>query len=145
VAERSDADGQRGAACTTFVYLDGAERTGRSTALARRAGGEAAAAGRLAAARRSRLDVRARNPHREATDGIVHRELSAPRGARRAAPAPPVFELIVAQPPAFTELKVQDEWLGLGAQGAGRAAPADARDVAGRLGALLAGEARPTR
>ena len=52
----------------------------------------------------------AQDPGREATDGIVHRELSE---AERSEPhLRAVFELIVAQHPSFTELQVQDEWWG---------------------------------
>src|SRR4029453_16024915 len=44
------------------------------------------------------------------TDGIVHRELSE---AERTEPhLRAVFDLIVAQHPSFTELKIQDEWWG---------------------------------
>jgi predicted O-methyltransferase YrrM len=52
----------------------------------------------------------AQDPHREATDGIVHRELSEPERTQPHLRA--VFELIVAQHPSFTELRVQDEWWG---------------------------------
>jgi predicted O-methyltransferase YrrM len=52
----------------------------------------------------------AQDPHREATDGIVHRELSEPERAEPHLRA--VFDLIVAQHPSFTELRVQDEWWG---------------------------------
>ena len=50
------------------------------------------------------------DPGREATDGIVHRELSEPERTEPHLRA--VFDLIVAQHPSFTELKVQDEWWG---------------------------------
>ncbi len=52
----------------------------------------------------------AQDPGREATDGIVHRELSEPERTEPHLRA--VFELIVAQHPSFTELRVQDEWWG---------------------------------
>jgi predicted O-methyltransferase YrrM len=52
----------------------------------------------------------AQDPGREATDGIVHRELGE---AERTQPhLRAVFDLIVAQHPSFTELRVQDEWWG---------------------------------
>ena len=68
----------------------------------------------------------AQDPHREACDSVVHRELSEHERTQPHLRA--VFELIVAQHPSFTELKVQDEVVGLGAQGAGRAAPLHLRD-----------------
>src|SRR4051795_6019327 len=52
----------------------------------------------------------AQDPRREATDGVVHRELSEPERTQPHLRA--VFELIVAQHPSFTELRVQDEWWG---------------------------------
>ena len=52
----------------------------------------------------------AQDPSREATDGIVHRELSEPERTEPHLRA--VFDLIVAQHPSFTELRVQDEWWG---------------------------------
>jgi predicted O-methyltransferase YrrM len=52
----------------------------------------------------------AQDPAREATDGIVHRELSEPERTEPHVRA--VFELIVAQHPNFTQLRVQDEWWG---------------------------------
>jgi predicted O-methyltransferase YrrM len=52
----------------------------------------------------------AQDPHREATDGIVHRELSEPERTQPHLRA--VFDLIVAQHPSFTELRVQDDWWG---------------------------------
>ena len=50
------------------------------------------------------------DPGRPATDGIVHRELSEPERTQPHLRA--VWDLIVAQNPAFTELRVQDEWWG---------------------------------
>jgi predicted O-methyltransferase YrrM len=50
------------------------------------------------------------DPAREATDGIVHRELSEPERTEPHLRA--VWELVVAQHPSFTELRVQDEWWG---------------------------------
>lgn len=52
----------------------------------------------------------AQDPGREATDGVVHRELSEPERTEPHVRA--VFDLIVAQHPSFTELRVQDEWWG---------------------------------
>ena len=52
----------------------------------------------------------AQDPGREATDGIVHRELSEPERTEPHLRA--VFDLIVAQHPSFTELRRQDEWWG---------------------------------
>jgi predicted O-methyltransferase YrrM len=81
----------------------------------------------------------AQDPGREATDGIVHRELSAPERTEPHLRA--VFDLIVAQHPAFTELKVQDEWWGWA-----RKAPGQPRrytlETSRPLGALVAGAAR---
>ncbi len=81
----------------------------------------------------------AQDPHREATDGIVHRELS-PR-ERTEPHLRAVFDLIVAQHPSFTELRVQDEWWGWA-----RKAPEEPRrytlETSRPLGALAAGAAR---
>src|SRR4051794_19057406 len=81
----------------------------------------------------------AQDPRREATDGIVHRELSEPERTQPHLRA--VFDLIVAQHPAFTELKVQDEWWGWA-----RKAPGEPRrytlETSRPLGALVAGTAR---
>src|SRR3954447_1089609 len=81
----------------------------------------------------------AQDPGREATDGIVHRELSGPERTEPHLRA--VFDLIVAQHPAFTELKVQDEWWGWA-----RKAPGEPRrytlETSRPLGALAAGAAR---
>ena len=79
------------------------------------------------------------DPGREATDGIVHRELSE---AERTEPhLRAVFDLIVAQHPSFTELKVQDEWWGWA-----RKAPGEPRrysvETSRPLGALVANGAR---
>jgi predicted O-methyltransferase YrrM len=52
----------------------------------------------------------AQDPHREATDGIVHRDLS--EGERTQPHLRAVFDLIVAQHPSFTELRREDEWWG---------------------------------
>ena len=52
----------------------------------------------------------AQDPGREATDGIVHRELSEPERTQPHLRA--VFDLIVAQHPSFTELRREDEWWG---------------------------------
>ena len=81
----------------------------------------------------------AQDPHREATDGIVHRELSEPERTEPHLRA--VFDLIVAQHPSFTELRVQDEWWGWA-----RKAPGEPRrytvETSRPLGALLANGAR---
>ena len=83
----------------------------------------------------------AQDPHREATDGIVHRSLSEPERTEPHLRA--VFELIVAQHPSFTDLRVQDEWWGWA-----RKAPGQPRrytlETSRPLGALVAGAARKT-
>ena len=76
---------------------------------------------------------------REATDGVVHRELSA---AERAEPhLKAVFDLIVRQHPSFTETKIQDEWWGWA-----RKVPGEPRrhtvETSRPLGALAAAAAR---
>ena len=136
VAERSDADGN----CEPrfdFVYLDGAKNwtiDGLAVVLVEkllRPGGWLL------------MDdlgwTYAQDPGREATDGIVHRELSE---AERTQPhLRAVFDLIVAQHPSFTELRVQDEWWGWA-----RKAPGEPRrltlETSRPLGALAAGAAR---
>jgi predicted O-methyltransferase YrrM len=50
------------------------------------------------------------HPDRPATDGIVHRDLS--RSERREPHMRAVWDLLVRQHPAFTELIVQDDWWG---------------------------------
>jgi predicted O-methyltransferase YrrM len=107
VQARSDAHGN----CTPrfdFVYLDGAKHwtiDGLAVVLVEkllRPGGWLLM---------DDLDwTYAQDPGREATDGIVHRELSEPERTQPHLRA--VFELIVAQHPSFTELRVQDEWWG---------------------------------
>ena len=81
----------------------------------------------------------AQDPGREATDGIVHRELSAPERTEPHLRA--VFDLIVAQHPSFTELRRQDEWWGWA-----RKAPGEPRrytlETSRPLSALAAGAAR---
>ena len=81
----------------------------------------------------------AQDPAREATDGIVHRELSERERTEPHLRA--VFDLIVAQHPSFTELKIQDEWWGWA-----RKAPGEPRrltlETSRPLGALMAGAAR---
>ena len=81
----------------------------------------------------------AQDPGRAATDGIVHRELSEPERTEPHLRA--VFELIVAQHPSFTELRVQDEWWGWA-----RKAPGEPRrytlETSRPLGALVAGGLR---
>jgi predicted O-methyltransferase YrrM len=79
------------------------------------------------------------DPGREATDGIVHRELSEPERTEPHLRA--VFDLIVAQHPAFTDVRVQDEWWGWA-----RKAPGEPRrysvETSRPLGALAAGALR---
>jgi hypothetical protein len=79
------------------------------------------------------------DPGRTATDGIVHRELSEPERTEPHLRA--VWELLVAQHPAFTELRVQDEWWGWA-----RKAPGEPRrltlETSRPLGALAAGALR---
>ena len=79
------------------------------------------------------------DPRREATDGIVHRELSEPERTEPHLRA--VWELLVAQHPAFTELRVQDEWWAWA-----RKAPGEPRrltlETSRPLGALAAGALR---
>ena len=81
----------------------------------------------------------AQDPGREATDGIVHRELSEPERTQPHLRA--VFDLIVAQHPSFTEVKVQDEWWGWA-----RKAPGEPRrysvETSRPLGALATGALR---
>jgi predicted O-methyltransferase YrrM len=136
VAERSDAHGNV-APLYDFVYLDGAKNwtiDGLAVVLVEkllRPGGWLLL---------DDLDwTYAQDPRREATDGIVHRELSEPERTQPHLRA--VFELIVAQHPSFTELKVQDEWWGWA-----RKAPGEPRrmsiETSRPLGALLAGGAR---
>jgi len=50
------------------------------------------------------------SPTRPATDGVVHRELSEPERTQPHLRA--VFDLLVAQHPSFTDVRVQDEWWG---------------------------------
>jgi predicted O-methyltransferase YrrM len=136
VAERSDAAGNV-APLYDFVYLDGAKNwtiDGLAVVLVEkllRPGGWLL------------LDdlewTYAQDPHRVATDGIVHRELSEPERTQPHLRA--VFELIVAQHPSFTELRVQDEWWGWA-----RKAPGEPRrltlETSRPLGALVAAAAR---
>jgi len=79
------------------------------------------------------------DPGREATDGIVHRSLSEPELTEPHLRA--VFDLIVAQHPSFTEVKVQDEWWGWA-----RKAPGEPRrytlETSRPAGALVAGAMR---
>src|SRR3954465_5850230 len=76
---------------------------------------------------------------REATDGVVHRELSEPERTEPHLRA--VFDLIVAQHPSFTDVRVQDEWWGWA-----RKAPGEPRrysvETSRPLGALAAGALR---
>ncbi len=79
------------------------------------------------------------HPERTATDGIVHRELSP--SERREPHMRAVWDLIVCQQPAFTELIVEDDWWGWAHK-----APAEPRRLALQtsrpLGAMVAGVAR---
>jgi len=136
VQARSDADGN----CEPrfdFVYLDGAKNwtvDGLAVVLVEkllRPGGWLLM---------DDLDwTYAQDPHREATDGVVHRELSEPERTQPHLRA--VFELIVAQHPSFTELRVQDEWWGWA-----RKAPGEPRrltlETSRPLGALVTGTLR---
>jgi predicted O-methyltransferase YrrM len=136
IAERSDAHGN----CEPrfdFVYLDGAKHwtvDGLAVLLVEkllRPGGWLLM---------DDLDwTYAQDPGREATDGIVHRELSEPERTEPHLRA--VFDLLVAQHPSFTELRVQDEWWGWA-----RKAPGEPRrytvQTSRPLGALAANSAR---
>jgi predicted O-methyltransferase YrrM len=79
------------------------------------------------------------DPGREATDGVVHRSLSE---AERTEPhLRAVFDLIVAQHPSFTTLRIQDEWWGWARKQPG--APRTLTlDTSRPLAAVLGGEAR---
>ena len=136
VAERSDAAGNVDP-CFDFVYLDGSKNwtiDGFAVVLVEkllRPGGWLLL---------DDLDwTYAQDPRRQATDGIVHRELSEPERVQPHLRA--VFELIVAQHPSFTDLRVQDEWWGWA-----RKAPGEPRrltlETSRPLGALAAGTAR---
>jgi len=136
VSARSDAHGNVTPAYD-FIYLDGAKNwtiDGLAVILAEkllRPGGWLLL---------DDLDwTYAQDPGREATDGIVHRELSEPERTQPHLRA--VFDLIVAQHPSFTELKVQDEWWGWA-----RKAPGEPRrytlETSRPLPALAAGAAR---
>ena len=136
IAARSDAHGNV-EPCFDFVYLDGAKNwtiDGFAVVLAEkllRPGGWLL------------LDdlewTYAQADGREATDGIVHRELSEPERTEPHLRA--VFDLIVAQHPSFTELRRQDEWWGWA-----RKAPGEPRryrvETSRPLSALAAGAAR---
>jgi predicted O-methyltransferase YrrM len=136
VAARSDAHGNV-APCFDFVYLDGAKNwtiDGLAVVLVEkllRPGGWLL------------MDdlqwTYAQDPSREATDGVVHRELSERERTEPHLRA--VFDLIVAQHPSFTELRRQDEWWGWA-----RKAPGEPRrytvETSRPLGALAAGAAR---
>ena len=136
VAARSDADGNC-APVYDFVYLDGAKHftiDGLAVVLVEklmRPGGWLLM---------DDLDWRyADDPERDATDGIVHRSLSA--AELREPHLRAVFDLIVAQHPSFTELRVQDEYWGWA-----RKAPGEPRrytlETSRPLGAMAAGTAR---
>jgi predicted O-methyltransferase YrrM len=81
----------------------------------------------------------AQDPSREATDGIVHRELS--EAERREPHLRAVFDLIVAQHPSFTDVRIQDEWWGWAHK-----APGEPRrysvETSRPLGALVTGSLR---
>ena len=136
VQARSDAHGNV-EPCFDFVYLDGAKNwtiDGLAVVLVEkllRPGGWLLM---------DDLDwTYADDPGREATDGIVHRELSEPERTEPHLRA--VFDLIVAQHPSFTDVRVQDEWWGWA-----RKAPGEPRrytlETSRPLGALAAGAAR---
>jgi predicted O-methyltransferase YrrM len=78
-------------------------------------------------------------PGREATDGVVQRELSERERSEPHLRA--VFDLVIAQHPSFTELRVQDEWWGWA-----RKAPGEPRrytlEISRPLGARVSGAAR---
>ena len=122
VAARSDAHGNV-EPCFDFVYLDGAKNwtiDGLAVVLIEkllRPGGWLL------------MDdlewTYAQDPGREATDGIVHRELSERERTEPHLRA--VFDLIVAQHPSFTELRRAGRVVGLGPQEPGRAAPLHGR------------------
>jgi predicted O-methyltransferase YrrM len=82
------------------------------------------------------------DPERTATDGIVHRELSS--SERREPHMRAVWDLLVCQHPAFTELIVQDDWWGWAHK-----APGEPRRLAVEasrpLGAVISGAARTLR
>jgi predicted O-methyltransferase YrrM len=136
IVARSDAHGNV-EPCFDFVYLDGAKHwtiDGLAVVLVEkllRPGGWLLL---------DDLDwTYAQDPHRDATDGIVHRELSEPERTQPHLRA--VFDLIVAQHPSFTDLRVQDEWWGWA-----RKAPGEPRrytlETSRPLSALAAGAAR---
>jgi predicted O-methyltransferase YrrM len=81
----------------------------------------------------------AQDPGREATDGVAHRELSERERTEPHLRA--VFDLIVAQHPSFTDIRVQDEWWGWA-----RKAPGEPRryslETSRPPGALAAGTLR---
>ena len=80
----------------------------------------------------------AQDPGREATDGVVHRELSEPERTEPHLRA--VLDLLVAQHPSFTDVRVQDEWWGWA-----RKAPGEPRrytvEASRPLGAVVSGRA----
>src|SRR3954465_11643360 len=81
----------------------------------------------------------AQDPGREATDGVVHRELSERERSEPHLRA--VFDLVIAQHPSFTELRVQDEWWGWA-----RKAPGEPRrytlEISRPIGVRVSGAAR---
>jgi predicted O-methyltransferase YrrM len=136
VAARSDAHGNV-EPCFDFVYLDGAKNwtiDGLAVILIEKL---------LRPGRWLLMDdlewTHTQDPHRAATDGIHHRELSEPERTEPHLRA--VFDLIVAQHPSFTELRRQDEWWGWA-----RKAPGEPRryrvETSKPLGALAANTAR---
>ena len=80
------------------------------------------------------------DPGREATDGVANRDLSEPERTQPHLRA--VFELIVAQHPSFTELRVQDEWWGWARKAPGAPRRPTRVETTRPLGALAAGAAR---
>jgi predicted O-methyltransferase YrrM len=136
VAARSDAHGNV-APRFDFVYLDGAKNwtiDGLAVVLVEkllRPGGWLLV---------DDLDwTYADDPGRDATDGVANRDLSE---AERTQPhLRAVFDLIVAQHPSFTELRVQDEWWGWARKAPGEP-PRRSVETTRPLGALAAGAAR---
>jgi predicted O-methyltransferase YrrM len=136
IAARSDAHGNV-EPCFDFVYLDGAKNwtiDGLAVVLIEKL---------LRPGRWLLMDdldwTYGQDPNRAVTDGIHHRELSAPERTEPHLRA--VFDLIVAQHPNFTELRRQDELWGWA-----RKAPGEPRryrvETSRPLGALATNAAR---
>ena len=82
------------------------------------------------------------DPGRDVTDGVVIRALSPEERAEPHLRA--VFDLIVAQHPSFTELRVQDEWWGWARKAPG-APRRYALETSRPLGAVAGGALRTAR